>query len=133
MAPRGCGGCYRPSIGSPSLIAWSRLFAAVVCCVLYSRLVFSEPVPVWAVFTQENSDLPPGSVLALAFGADGSLWAGTGGGLARLDKDGHWQTYSKASTQGGLPDDRVLALAFGADGSLWAGTLDGGLGNFNDP
>jgi hypothetical protein len=24
-----------------------------------------------------------------------------GGGLARLDKDGHWQTYSQASTHGG--------------------------------
>ena len=63
--------------------------------------VFSQQVPVWAVFTQENSDLPSDSVVALALGADGSLWAGTfGGGLARLGKDGHWQTYSQASTQG---------------------------------
>jgi hypothetical protein len=78
---------------------------------LHSRLVFSEPVPVWAAFTPENSDLPPVRVLALAFGADGSLWAGTdGGGLARLDKEGHWQTYSKASTQGGLPADSVWAF-----------------------
>ena len=44
-------------------------------------------------------------------GADGALWIGTDGGLAQLDKDGRWQTYSKASTQGGLPDDHVLALA----------------------
>ncbi|MBV8592183.1 MAG: hypothetical protein JO212_19370, partial [Acetobacteraceae bacterium] len=63
----------------------------------------------------------------MAVGADGSLWAGTEGGLARLDKEGHWQTYSKASTQGGLPDDEVLALAVGADGALWAGTHSGGL------
>ena len=61
-------------------------------------------------------------VRALALGADGAMWVGTDGGLARLDKDGHWQTYSKASTQGGLPDDSVRALALGADGSLWAGT-----------
>jgi hypothetical protein len=46
------------------------LFAAVVCCVLYSRPVFSERVPVWAVFTQENSDLPDDRIPALAFGAD---------------------------------------------------------------
>ena len=50
-----------------------------------------------------------------------------GGGLARLDKDGHWQTYSKASTQGGLPDDDVPALALGADDALWVGTWSGGL------
>src|SRR5580700_7889414 len=113
MAPKGCGGCYRPSIESRSLIAWSRLFAAVVCCVFYSRLVFSEPVPVWTVFTQENSDLSSDRVRPLALGADGSVWVGTdGGGLARLDKAGHWQkTYSQASTQGGLPDDDVSALA----------------------
>jgi hypothetical protein len=64
----------------------------------------------------------------LALGADGALWAGTdGGGLARLDKDGHWQSYSTANTKGGLPDDRVWALALGADGALWAGTYGGGL------
>ncbi len=83
-------------------------------------------VPIWAVFTPENSDLPSGRVLALAFGPDGSLWAGTLGGLARHDQDGHWQTYTKASTNGGLPGDEVLALAIGPDGTLWAGT-EGGL------
>jgi hypothetical protein len=32
------------------------------------------------------------------------VWAGTdGGGVARRDTDGRWQSYSKASTQGGLP------------------------------
>jgi ligand-binding sensor domain-containing protein len=52
----------------------------------------------------------------MALGADGSLWAGTDGGVARLDKDGRWRRYSKVSTQGGLPDDTVLALALGPDG-----------------
>ena len=64
-------------------------------------------------------------MLALALGADGSLWVGTNVGLVRLDKDGHWQTYNKANTKGGPLDDRVVALAFGADGSLWAGTFSG--------
>ena len=42
----------------------------------------------------------------------------TDGGLARLDKDGHWQTYSEASTNGGLPpSDAVLAtLPLGSQG-----------------
>jgi ligand-binding sensor domain-containing protein len=69
--------------------------------------------------------LPSNTVPVLVLGTDGALWAGTGGGLARLDKDGHWQTFSKASTQGGLPSDRVRALALGADGALWAGTGGG--------
>jgi len=69
--------------------------------------------------------LPDDHVSALAPGLDGSLWAGTDGGLARFDKDGHWHSYSKTSTQGGLPDDHVSALALGPDGSLWAGTRGG--------
>jgi hypothetical protein len=56
-----------------------------------------------------------------------ALWVGTDGGLARLDKEGRWQSYRKASTQGGLPHDRVRALAGGADGALWVGTDGGGL------
>jgi ligand-binding sensor domain-containing protein len=53
--------------------------------------------------------------------------SGTGGGLARLDQDGHWHTYTQATTNGGLPDKLVLTLAPGADGSLWVGTFFGGL------
>ena len=66
----------------------------------------------------------------MAFGPDGSLWIGTFGGLARLDKDGHWQTYSKANTNGGLPENIITALALGPDASLWAGTA-GGLSRLN--
>ena len=50
-----------------------------------------------------------------AAGTDGALWVGTdGGGLARLDKNGRWQTYSTAITKGGRPNDHVWALAPGA-------------------
>lgn len=59
-------------------------------------------------------------------GPRNTLWVGTaGGGVARLDKEGGWQSYSKSSTQGGLPDDNVSALAGGADGALWVGTERG--------
>jgi Ankyrin repeats (many copies)/Two component regulator propeller len=57
---------------------------------------------------------------------DGALWIGTYGlGLARLDKNGRWQTSSTASTKGGLPNNTIAALVSGADGALWIGT--GGL------
>ena len=85
------------------------VLAAAVGCVAYSHFACSAPVPDWAVFNSDNSELPEDHVRALAPGPDGSLWAGTlGGGLARLDKDGRWQTYSKASTNGGLPNDDGL-------------------------
>ena len=89
MAPKGPEGHYRPYIESRSLVVSSCLFAAVVCCVLvlYSCPVFSKPVPIWAVFTQENSDLLSNSVFALAGGADGALWVGTdGGGLGNFSR-----------------------------------------------
>lgn len=87
MASKGRGSSYRLFIESRFLVVWSCLFAAVVCCVLvlYSRPASSERIPVWATFTQENSDLPSSSVLALAGGADGALWVGTvGGGLGKF-------------------------------------------------
>jgi hypothetical protein len=46
------------------------------------------------------------------------------GGLARLDKDGAWQTYSTANTK--LPVDIIQALAVGADGALWIRSNNGG-------
>ena len=111
-----------------ALAAWVVVFAAAILCAAYPQPASSESVPIWAVFTLDNSDLPDDKVVALTVGADGALWAGTnGGGLARLNKDGQWQTYSKTSTNGGLPDDNVWALTFGADGALWAGTLGGGV------
>jgi ligand-binding sensor domain-containing protein len=43
------------------------------------------------------------------------------GGLALLDKEGHWRTYTRSSTKGALHDDRIRTLALGPDGSLWVG------------
>src|SRR5215470_141961 len=82
----------------------------------------------WQTYSKAstNGGLPEDHVWALALGADGTLWAGTLDGLARLDKNGEWRIYSTASTYGGLPHDSVLALALGADGTVWAGT-EGGL------
>ncbi len=74
----------------------------------------------WQVFTTANSDLPADWVLALAAGADGALWVGTEGGLARFH-EGAWQVFTAANSD--LPYDSVRALAAGADGALWVGTV----------
>jgi ligand-binding sensor domain-containing protein len=109
-----------------ALAAWGLLL--VLAAAIIPRFAWSEPVPTWTVFSRENSDLTDDSVWALAFSTDGSLWAGTfAGGLARLDRDGHWQIYTRANTKGGLPNNRAWALAPGPDGSLWVGTAGGGL------
>ena len=60
-------------------------------------------------------------VRALACGSDGSVWAGTDEGLARI-KDGAVRMFT---SKDGLAAGSVLSLFSGADGSLWAGTRDG--------
>jgi ligand-binding sensor domain-containing protein len=109
------------------LLAYLSIFSAVIFSFIPHKAL-SAPVEYWAHFTRENSDLPNDSVLALALGSDGALWVGTNGsGLARLDKDGRWQTYTRANTNGSLPGDDVRALALGSDGVLWVGTNASGL------
>ena len=48
--------------------------------------VFPEAVVIWSTFTRKNSGLPNDRVVALVPGADGALWIGTEGGLARLEQ-----------------------------------------------
>jgi hypothetical protein len=98
----------------------------VVLCCVPPNAVQGEPVPTWVSFTRENSGLPGDTIRALALGQDGTLWVGTDGGLARLDGQGRWQNYTRATTSGGLPSDDIQALALGQDGTPWVGT-DGGL------
>ena len=69
-----------------------------------------------------NSGLPSSWVGSLAFDAQGNLWIGTGGGLARFDGE-RWEVYDTGSS--GLPDNRVLSLAVDFQGSLWIGTARG--------
>src|SRR4051812_19296574 len=88
---------------SDSPARWALFLAVALLCMARSYSVLSQPVPIWATFTSENSGLPTNGIRALALGADGALWVGTeGGGLSQLDKDGQWRSYTKASTKGGL-------------------------------
>jgi ligand-binding sensor domain-containing protein len=58
-------------------------------------------------------------LLTLAY-AEGSLWVGTRGGLARSDdRSSQWYAGSV------LPNPEVSAIAAGRDGSFWFGTLEG--------
>ena len=69
--------------------------------------------------------LPQDTVYALAQAADGCLWIGSEGGVARFD--GAAFTAFRRGTTPGLASDSVTALAAAPDGSVWAGTFGGGL------
>jgi ligand-binding sensor domain-containing protein/signal transduction histidine kinase len=60
-------------------------------------------------------------ILALAPGANNSVWVGTPDGLNHIDA-GKVTAYTSAD---GLPDDLVRSLLVDSDGSLWIGTRRG--------
>jgi signal transduction histidine kinase len=64
--------------------------------------------------------LPSDRVHAIAQGADGAMWFGTDGGLAKYDG-----RRTQVLTIEGLISKRVLALKLDEDGVLWVGTEDG--------
>jgi len=79
--------------------------------------------PQWLNYT--NGD----KVYALAEEGN-NMWAGTNGGLVKLDKTtGSPTFYNK--TNSGLPSNLVYSIAFDENGTKWIGTFDGGLAAVN--
>jgi signal transduction histidine kinase/ligand-binding sensor domain-containing protein len=64
--------------------------------------------------------LPSNRVRAIAQDAEGAMWFGTDGGLAKYDG-----RRTQTITADGLPQGRVLSLRVDADGALWIGTEAG--------
>ncbi len=64
--------------------------------------------------------LPSNRVRAVAQDAEGAMWFGTDGGLAKYDG-----RRVQAVNAVGLPQGRVLVLKLDADGALWVGTEAG--------
>lgn len=104
--------CYRRQIsGGSDWLDWSSM---------------DEPDFAYAVRSwQTDEGLPDNSVQAIAQSADGFLWVGTQGGLARFDGN-NFVCYTASNTPA-LKNSSITALCAGKDGSLWIGTDGGGL------
>lgn len=76
---------------------------------------------IWRV----QDGLPDNRVQAIAQTADGYLWIGTSGGLARFDGT-RFIVYGRFNTPS-ITDDNVLSLSVAPDDSLWVATEGGGL------
>lgn len=74
--------------------------------------------------------LPENRVQAIAQTADGYLWVGTSGGLARFDGV-RFVVYARINTPS-MTDDNIRSLAVAKDDSLWAATDGGGLLHYSN-
>ncbi len=82
------------------------LFALVIIIILLSVTtgVSSQP-PEWIVYTTENSGLPSNRLSpAPATEAQGNLWIGTHGGMARFNGE-TWTAYTTKNSE--LPHNQV--------------------------
>jgi ligand-binding sensor domain-containing protein/signal transduction histidine kinase len=103
---------YRRQISSASgWLDWSSM----------DQPVFPYALHLW----QTDDGLPDNSVQAITQTADGFLWVGTHGGLARFD--GNQFICYDARNSPALKNSSITALCAGKDGSLWIGTDGGGL------
>jgi ligand-binding sensor domain-containing protein/signal transduction histidine kinase len=74
--------------------------------------------------------LPENRVQAITQTADGYLWVGTSGGLARFDGV-RFVVYARVNTPS-MTDDNIRSLAVAKDDSLWAATDGGGLLHYSN-
>lgn len=83
---------------------------------------------VWVPFNQVNSALVSNQVLAVAEGADGTVYGATAKGLAMFDGIS-WKALD--TTNSPLPVDNVKNVLIGGDGSIWVATWGGGVVNLD--
>ncbi len=124
----------RAASSMPDVRNYSTSF--LVCLVVGAGLrlgsVFAEEDAQAAPFLVQSwrtaDGLPQNSVQAIAQTADGYLWVGTRGGLARFDGV-RFTNYGLAD---GLKGIDIAALLEDGAGGLWIGTFGGGLGHWRE-
>jgi diguanylate cyclase (GGDEF)-like protein len=103
--------------------------------LLAAALAWAEPITLdWRFEAQwrhfdADSGLPQNSVTAILLDADGYLWVGTFGGLAR--HDGLEFRHYAASASDGPPSDRITALYRDSEDRIWIGTENAGVGRYD--
>jgi signal transduction histidine kinase/ligand-binding sensor domain-containing protein/CheY-like chemotaxis protein len=100
---------------------WVGIEGKGLCVLDRQRRAFSQ------ISQASHPLLKSDDVWAIAETPGREVWFGTfGGGLYRLDRDGHMSRFLPEDGQpDALPSENVLALAVDARGALWIGTTSG--------
>ena len=112
----------------------TRLLAALVILLPLLRIGTADAAERWADLVEtvfqnygREQGLPHPVPIALAQDADGFLWVGTQGGLARWDGYRFHGYQPDPKVPGSLPDSYIQTLHLDPTGRLWVGTSGGGL------
>lgn len=123
-----------PRLAPPARRRVRLALGLAVCATLAPPLAGSEIDGPLERFVRQawtaRDGLPQSTVNALAQSAEGYLWIGTDGGLARFDGE-VFRTFGPAS-EPPLPAARILSLAVDRQGVLWIGTAINGLLHSDD-
>ncbi|MCF7803063.1 MAG: T9SS type A sorting domain-containing protein [Candidatus Marinimicrobia bacterium] len=84
----------------------------------------------WEIFNTSNSGLPNNTVLSVAVGPNGNIYAGTDDGLGIYDGS-TWEVFEGFGSP--LPEDVVVDITVESDGTAWIVTqdFDGGIATFD--
>ncbi len=77
----------------------------------------------------DRRELHRNEIFCIAEGPDGTVWAGSGYGLGRYDRN--LDRFTWFTRDHGLSNATIMNIAFDDDGNLWLGTFSGGV-NFFD-
>lgn len=81
----------------------------------------------WQKLDENNSELRLGTVRAVKYAPDGSLYIGYGGGFGdggfSLLKDNKWKHYNRQNSK--MPDHMVRTIRFTPGGAVWMATNNG--------
>lgn len=104
--------------GLPALLA-ALATAAPGLCLDPSRKLWHYGITQW----QDPDGLPRNTVHAVAQTADGYIWVGTEGGLARFNGR-EFRVFGR-TTHPAIPNNGITSLAASSDGGLGVGTRSG--------
>ncbi len=106
-------------MAKPNFVRIMRRTIAVLAALFFAGSTFAQILPFEVLGLKEG--LPQSQVICLAQDAEGYIWVGTLGGLARYNGD----TFTVFGADSGLPSNKIQEVLADRSGTLWIATQTG--------